>query len=615
MAGNQAALAYHEPAIATILNHSGFILVLNVVNSLLDKLVYYGLIGQLFIGILWGTPGANWLDQHMQEVIQKLGYLGLIVLVYEGGLSTSFSSLRANLVVSVFVALTGIGAPIALSFVLLRLLSATPLQAFAAGAALSATSLGTTFTILTTTGLIKTRLGVVTTSAAMLDDVVGLVMVQVITNLGKGGSAESSFNATMVVRPIFVSIGFAVGVVLVCKFVFKPLLNMFLSSKDPVPRIMKTFHFAFLAHTCVLVGLVAGATYAGTSSLFAAYLAGAVISWFDEISGLATGSKPEEAPAPGATDGNTERGSANVEVREQPVNRRARSHDRADSENISSSSTEESSDPMPNSSPREVPTGELVYERYYKDPLNRLLKPLFFASIGFAIPITEMFHGETVWRGIVYAILMAFGKLITGLWLVRISLGPICIYPLWKKLKSIPFVDLIFCAVILRNKAKEKAAGDKRRQDPKTAQDQKQKHGEKDNKERDSKSSSERPDGETSTPSQEAATSTERASSPSLSLPPKPKSLYPPSILGLAMVARGEIGYLIASLAETNGIFVQSSSNGGRSSEIYLVVIWAITLCTLVGPISVGTLVKRVKKLQKQRERSGGSDPLGVWGI
>lgn len=77
------------------------------------------------------------------------------------------------------------------------------------------------------------------------------------------------------------------------------------------------------------------------------------------------------------------------------------------------------------------------------------------------------------------------------------------------------------------------------------------------------------------------------------------------------MVARGEVGYLIASIAESQGIFSNGSSEG--PSEIYLVVIWAITLCTLVGPILVGTLVKRVKKLQMSRER--GSDPLGVWGI
>ena len=97
-----------------------------------------------------------------------------------------------------------------------------------------------------------------------------------------------------------------------------------------------------------------------------------------------------------------------------------------------------------------------------------------------------------------------------------------------------------------------------------------------------------------------------------ISLPPKPKSLYPPSILGLAMVARGEVGYLIASIAESQGIFSSESSEG--PSEIYLVVIWAISLCTLIGPILVGTLVRRVKKLQRLRGDIG-SDPLGVWGI
>jgi len=53
-----------------------------------------------------------------------------------------------------------------LSFVLMAPLAATALQAFAAGAALYSTSIGTTFTILSTAGLSKTRLGVVLGSAA-----------------------------------------------------------------------------------------------------------------------------------------------------------------------------------------------------------------------------------------------------------------------------------------------------------------------------------------------------------------------------------------------------------------------------------------------------------------
>lgn len=99
-----------------------------------------------------------------------------------------------------------------------------------------------------------------------------------------------------------------------------------------------------------------------------------------------------------------------------------------------------------------------------------------------------------------------------------------------------------------------------------------------------------------------------------VSLPPKPKSLYPPAILGLAMIARGEIGYLIASLAQSQGIFSSGNAEDG-SSDIYLVIIWAISICTLVGPIAVGTLTRRVKKLQRIRVNAGGADPLGVWGI
>lgn len=82
--GLDAAFAYHEPPITTILNQTGLLVVLNLVNVCLDRILYCGLIGQLFIGILWGTPGAQWLNRETETVIQQLGYLGLIMLVYEG---------------------------------------------------------------------------------------------------------------------------------------------------------------------------------------------------------------------------------------------------------------------------------------------------------------------------------------------------------------------------------------------------------------------------------------------------------------------------------------------------------------------------------------------------
>lgn len=71
-----------------------------------------------------------------------------------------------------------------LSFILMSLLSATLLQAFAARVALCSASIGTTSTILSTTGLAKTRLGVILGNVAVMDNVMGLVMLQLSRNLG-----------------------------------------------------------------------------------------------------------------------------------------------------------------------------------------------------------------------------------------------------------------------------------------------------------------------------------------------------------------------------------------------------------------------------------------------
>lgn len=79
-----AALPYHEPGIVTILILTSFLYLLNVIDSVLDKLLYCGLLGQIFLGVAWGTPGGKWLGVEAEHVITNLGYLGLLLIVYEG---------------------------------------------------------------------------------------------------------------------------------------------------------------------------------------------------------------------------------------------------------------------------------------------------------------------------------------------------------------------------------------------------------------------------------------------------------------------------------------------------------------------------------------------------
>ena len=79
-----ASLPYHEPGIVTILTQSSFLLALNVVNYVLDNIVYCGLLGQVFLGVAWGSPGGQLLGQDAERLIVQLGYLGLLLIVYEG---------------------------------------------------------------------------------------------------------------------------------------------------------------------------------------------------------------------------------------------------------------------------------------------------------------------------------------------------------------------------------------------------------------------------------------------------------------------------------------------------------------------------------------------------
>ena len=321
-----------------------------------------------------------------------------------GGLSTSFSTLKANLLLSVTVAITGICLPIGLSYSLLHLVNATPLQAFAAGAALCSTSLGTTFTVLKTSALTKSRLGVVLTSAAMMDDVVGLVMVQIISNLSPG---DTKFGATTVIRPIFVSLAFATIVPLLCRFIVLPGSRYLESSKvlKVCKHVLHRRPTPLLFHTGILLALVTGASYAGTSNLFAAYLAGAVISWWDTVTEPIAG---EPNPSPPVAPETTSK----IKPREECTITAQENKDRALQPETNYETPPEgppildviSSATIPNqelrlaskristatqtcpettvNTPHETSrTGLAVYEHYYLPVVDRILKPLFFVSL------------------------------------------------------------------------------------------------------------------------------------------------------------------------------------------------------------------------------------------
>lgn len=296
-----ASLPYHEPGITIILSLTSFLLVLNGSRYILDSLLYCGLLGEIFIGIVWGTPLGRtaWLSEAVQETVQSLGYLGLIGLVFEGGMSTSLSQLRKTATMSISIATIGLCLPIALSFLLLvfpfsngtSTAQPSPLAAFSAGASLCSTSLGTTFAILSAAGLRNTKLGVVLVGAAMMDDVVGLVMVKIVTALGSG-----DFTAWGIARPMVSSFALLLVTLAVTPYIIRPpfqstvkwLHDISVSENVEKRNIRKLLnvlktrfcnlpHLHFILSTLALLAFVTIAAFVDASILFAAFIAGGFV--------------------------------------------------------------------------------------------------------------------------------------------------------------------------------------------------------------------------------------------------------------------------------------------------------------------------------------------------
>jgi len=301
-----ASLPYHEPRITTILSLTSFLLVLNGSRYVLDRTLYCGLLGEILTGVVWGSPlgGTAWLSHAAQETVQSLGYLGLIGLVFEGGMNTSPSGLRKSALMSVSIATVGLCLPIGLSFLLLVFPFASgtitahpsPLAAFSAGASLCSTSLGTTLAILSAANLQKIRIGVVLVGAAMMDDVVGLVMVKIVTALGSG-----TFTAWGVARPVVSSFALLLVTLIVTPYMVRPVLqraswwpsedsaaeDVEKSNTQKLRHAMKsTFrrlpHLHFILATLALIVFVTIAAYIDASILFAAFIAGGFVQFLGD---------------------------------------------------------------------------------------------------------------------------------------------------------------------------------------------------------------------------------------------------------------------------------------------------------------------------------------------
>jgi hypothetical protein len=79
-----SSFTYEEPSVSSLLILSSWLYLLNVFGYLAQRLLSAGLLGQILIGVIYGTPLARWLDESWEEAFVAIGYVGLLVVVFEG---------------------------------------------------------------------------------------------------------------------------------------------------------------------------------------------------------------------------------------------------------------------------------------------------------------------------------------------------------------------------------------------------------------------------------------------------------------------------------------------------------------------------------------------------
>lgn len=156
-------------------------------GALAQRVGQPAVLGELLGGVLAGPSVLGWVDPH-HEALRLLAELGVLMLLFAIGLETDLTQLLRVGATSATVAVAGVVLPFVMGYVACRLLGLTDLRSIVAAATLTATSVGITARVLSDLGHLRSEEGQIILGAALIDDVLGLLLLTMVEQLSQGGS-------------------------------------------------------------------------------------------------------------------------------------------------------------------------------------------------------------------------------------------------------------------------------------------------------------------------------------------------------------------------------------------------------------------------------------------
>ena len=247
-----------------------------LLGELAERIGQPAVLGELVAGVVLGGSvlGVVPASGTAADVVRVFAELGVVLLLFEIGLEPDLREMFRVGTASLSVAMVGVILPFALGFVYWAYLphaasgGTTDLTTAAVfvGATLTATSVGITARVLSDLSRMNTQEARIIIGAAVIDDVIGLVILTVVSGMAAGASV-SAFG---ILRISAVAVGFLVIAVLVGRFAVPRLFDLVVRMR--VRYVLLVFAFAFA------LGLSAVAAVAGSALIIGAFAAGIILS-------------------------------------------------------------------------------------------------------------------------------------------------------------------------------------------------------------------------------------------------------------------------------------------------------------------------------------------------
>ena len=222
------------------------------------------LAGEIVAGALVGPSMLGWIAPN--EVLKALSDLGALFLLFSIGLEVKVADLLRVSAVAAGVAALGELAPFAAGWAVFVSWGGTRNEALFVGAALVATSVGITASVLAERKLLNDRASQIILAAAVIDDVLGLIILAVVSSVAGGHGRLAGVFLTAVLAMAFLAM---------IAFWGPALVRRWLPSFRSRARADEAeFHIALL----LLFALSALALYTGVAAIVGAFLAGLALA-------------------------------------------------------------------------------------------------------------------------------------------------------------------------------------------------------------------------------------------------------------------------------------------------------------------------------------------------